>query len=185
MVDLIKFKSDLNNALSKTKENLSSIRTGRATSTLIENLMVITYGGQASLKVIELATINNEGPQTLLITPFDPSVTADLEKAIRESTLGFSVSVSGNQIRAKTPPLTEEQRQKYTKLVSQFSEEGRESIRRLRDEIRKKLKEEFDTKQISEDQKYRQEEEIDKIAKEFTEKIEELKKHKEQEVLSI
>jgi len=69
--------------------------------------------------------------------------------------------------------------------VSQFAEESRESIRRQRDDIRKKLKDEFDSKQISEDVKYRQEEEIEKIAKEFTDKIEDLKKHKEQEVLTI
>lgn len=185
MIDLNYFRSQLSQVVSRTQDNLTTIRTGRATSALVENIMVNTYGGQANLKVIELSTITNEGPQTLLVTPFDPSVTADLEKALRESSLGFSVSVSSNQIRAKTPPLTEEQRQKYTKLVSQFSEEGREAIRRVRDEIRKKLKEEFDNKQIGEDQKYRSEDEIDKIAKDFSEKIEELKKRKEQEVLSI
>lgn len=185
MIDLNNFKTQLNQSVVRTQDNLATIRTGRATGALVENIMVNTYGGQANLKVIELATITNEGPQTLLVTPFDPSVTGDLEKALRESSLGFSVSVSGNQIRAKTPPLTEEQRQKYTKLVSQFSEEGREAIRRARDEIRKKLKDEFDNKEISEDQKYRLEDEIDKAAKEFTEKIEELKKRKEQEVLNI
>ena len=185
MIDLNNFKTQLSQSVNRTQDNMATIRTGRATSALVENIMVNTYGGQANLKVIELATITNEGPQTLLVTPFDPSVTADLEKALRESSLGFSVSVSGSQIRAKTPPLTEEQRQKYTKLVSQFSEEGREAIRRARDEIRKKLKDEFDNKELSEDQKYRLEDEIDKTAKEFTDKIEELKKRKEQEVLNI
>ena len=185
MIDLNSFRTQLSQVISRTQENLTTIRTGRATSALIENVVVTTYDGEAKLKVIELATINNEGPQTLLVAPFDPSVTADLEKALRESSLSFSVSVNGNQIRVKAPPLTEEQRQKYIKLVSQFAEEGRESIRRHRDEIRKKVKEEFDSKQLSEDQKYRQEDDIEKIATEFNEKIEELKKHKEQEVLTI
>lgn len=185
MVDLNGFRSQLNQVVSRTRENLTTIRTGRATGALIENIVVTTYGGQTSLKMIELATITNEGPQTLLITPFDPSVTADLEQALRNSPLGFSVSVAGNQIRAKTPPLTEEQRQKYTKLVSQFSEDGREAVRRVRDDIRRQLKNEFDRKQLGEDEKFRLENEIEKLAKEATEQIEELKKRKEEEVLDI
>jgi ribosome recycling factor len=185
MIDLNSYRSQLTQAVSRTQDNLASIRTGRASGSLIENIVVSAYGGQATLKVIELASITNEGPQALLITPFDPSVTQDLEKALRESSLGLSISVSGNQIRAKTPPLTEEQRLKYTKLVSEFAEEGRERIRRERDEIRKTVKAELDKKMITEDDKYRQEAEIDKIAKEFNERIEELKKRKEQEVLTI
>lgn len=185
MIDLNNFKTKLSQVISHTQENMATIRTGRASSTLVENLSVTTYGGQAVLKVIELATITNEGPQTLLIVPFDPSVTQDLEKGLRDSNLGFSVSVSGNQIRAKAPPLTEEQRQKYIKLVSEFSEKGRESLRRERDEVRKAVKEKFDAKEMTEDEKYRQEEEIDKITREYTDKIEEFKKRKEQEILTI
>lgn len=185
MTDLNSFKNKLQGLVNRTSDNFATIRTGRVSPALIENIMVNTYGGQVTLKVIELATITSEGPQTLLVVPFDPTVLPDLEKALRESNLGFSVILSGNQIRAKSPPLTEEQRQKYTKLVSQFAEEGRESLRRARDEVRKTIKEQFDAKEISQDQKYRTEEEIDKIAKESTEKIDELKKRKEQEVLTI
>jgi len=185
MVDLNSYRSQLSQTVSRTEDNLHTIRTGRASGALIENILVSAYGGAASLKVIELASITNEGPQTLLVSPFDPAVTADLEKALRESSLGLSISVSGNQIRAKTPPLTEEQRQKYTKLVSEFAEEGRERLRRERDEIRKTVKTELDKKLITQDEKYRLEAEIDKIAKEFTERIDELKKRKEQEVMTI
>lgn len=185
MIDLNDFRLKLSQTINHLQNNLATVRTGRATSALIENIVVSTYGGQAKLKVIELATIINEGAQTLLVTPFDQAVKNDLEKALRESNLGFSVSVSESQIRVKMPPLTEEQRQKYLKLVSQFCEEGREGIRRQRDEIRKKVREEFVHKELSEEQKYRLEEEIDKTAKEFTDKIEELKKHKEEEILNI
>jgi len=89
MIDLVNFRTQLVQVVNRAQENLATIRTGRATSALIENLIVTTYGGEAKLKVIELATINNEGPQTLLVTPFDPSVIADLEKALRESSLSF------------------------------------------------------------------------------------------------
>src|SRR3989344_8377533 len=105
MISLPDFKAALEDVLTYTRDNLATIRTGRASPVLVENIMVTTYGGQATLKVIELATITNGGPQELLISPFDPSVTQDLEKALRESSLGLSVSVSGNQIRAKNPPL--------------------------------------------------------------------------------
>jgi len=185
MIDLNSFRQKLQTHLERTKNNFASIRTGRASSALVENIQVTTYGGSATLKVIELASITSEGPQTLLITPFDQSVTQDLEKALRESSLGFSVSVSGTQIRAKTPPLTQEQRQKYGKLLSQFSEEGRESLRRERDEIRKSIKDQFDQKELTEDQKYRFEEDVDKVNKEFNEKIEEAKKRKEHEIMTI
>ena len=185
MVNTNTLKQSLAGVLEKTRENLASIRTGRASSALVENIMVTTYGGQATLKVIELATITNGAPQELLIIPFDPSVTQDLEKALRESSLGLSVSVSGNQIRAKNPPLSEEQRVKYTKLVSQYAEEGREIMRRQRDEIRKTVKAEFEAKTLSEDQKYRMEEDIDKITKEYTGKIDELRTNKEKEVMTV
>lgn len=185
MTDTNILKTQLTNIFRKTQESLSTIRTGRVSSALIENIIVTTYNGEARLKIIELSTITNESSSTLLVSPFDPSVTADLETALRNSSLGFEVSVSGNQIRVKTPPLTEEQRQKYLKLVSSFTEEGREAIRRERDNIRRKLKEEFDTKTISEDVKFRMEEEIDKISREYTDKLEELKKRKEQEVMTI
>lgn len=185
MDNLNEYKNKLQPIVEKTRDDLATIRTGRASAVLIENAMVTTYGGQTTLKLIELATITNEGPQTLLVVPFDPTVTQDIEKALKEVGLGLSVSVSGTQIRAKTPPLTEEQRGKYTKLVSQFAEEGREAIRKQRDQIRKEVKEQYDNKELGEDAKYRLEDEIDKISKEYTEKIEEMKKRKEQEVMTI
>lgn len=185
MISLSDFRAGLEDVLTYTRENLSTIRTGRASPTLVENIAVTTYGGQATLKVIELATITSGGPQEILISPFDQSTVQDIEKAVRESSLGFMVSVSGTQIRAKTPPLSQEQREKYVKLVSQFAEEGRETLRHERDEERKKVKLSFEAKEITEDDKRRQETEIDKISKEYTDKIEELKQRKEQEVMTV
>lgn len=179
------FREKLEKVIADTRDNLSSIRTGRATPALIENILVTTYAGQATLRVIELATVVNNGPQELLVVPFDQSVLPDLEKALREASMGLSVTVSGNQIRVKTPPLSEEQRGKYAKLVSEYAEEGREAIRLLRDEVRRGVKLDFETKQISEDEKYRLETEIDKISKEYTERIDEMRERKEEEVMSI
>lgn len=185
MISLQEFKSSLEDVLTYTRENLSSIRTGRASPALVENIAVTTYGGQATLKVIELATLATGGPQEILIAPFDQSTLQDIEKAIRSSSLGFNVSVSGTQIRAKTPPLSQEQREKYAKLVTQFAEEGRETLRKERDEIRKKVKTAFEAKEVSEDEKRRLEADIEKVSKEYTDKIDELRKRKETEITTI
>ena len=185
MISLPDFKAALEDVLTYTRDNLATIRTGRASPVLVENIMVTTYGGQATLKVIELATLTTGGPQEILIVPFDQSTLQDIEKAIRDSSLGFMVSVSGTQIRAKTPPLSEEQRAKYAKLVTQFAEESRETLRHERDEIRKKVKTSYESKEISEDEKRRTEKEIEKISKDYTDKIEELRKRKEQEITTI
>jgi ribosome recycling factor len=185
MISLQEFRSSLEDVLTYTRDNLASIRTGRASPALVENISVTTYGGQATLKVIELATITTSGPQEILVSPFDQSTLQDIEKAIRDSSLGFSVSVSGTQIRAKTPPLSQEQREKYVKLVTQFAEEGRETLRHERDEIRKKVKTTFEAKELSEDEKRRAETDIDKVAKEYTDKIDEMKGRKEQEVMTV
>lgn len=185
MIDLNSFKQNLSRWVTKTQENLATIRTGRASSALIENIQVNTYGGEATLRVMELATINNGGPQELLVVPFDQTTLQDIEKKLRESSMGFSVSVEGNSIRVKMPPLSEEQRTKYVKLVHEFSEDGKEAIRKDRDEIRKHVKIAHESKELSDDQKYRMEQDIDKISKEFSDKIEELKKRKEQEVTTI
>lgn len=185
MVEINEFRSSCQAAVDHTKESLGTIRTGRTSPALVERILVTTYGGQATLKVFELATIMTDGPQDLVIHPFDPSVTQDIEKVLQSSQLGFIVAVQGNAIRVKNPPLSQEQREKYAKLVSQYAEEGREQVRRARDEIRKEIKIQFDKKELSEDEKYRQEQEVDTLTKSFTDTIDHLKEHKQQEVMTL
>ncbi len=185
MVDIASFRQKCQSTIAHTKESMGTIRTGRASPVLVERIPVTTYGGQATLKVMELATITTDGPQDLLIMPFDPSVLQDIENALRNAQIGFIVAVQGSAIRVKNPPLSSEQREKYAKLVSQYAEEGREQMRRERDEIRKAIKEQFDAKEMSEDQKYRQEEEIDKLTKTFTDSIDQMRENKQREVMTI
>ena len=185
MTDTQHYSQDLETVISYTRENLATIRTGRASPALIENIMVKTYGGQANMRVLELATITTDGPQDLLVAPFDPSTTQDTESALRNAQMGFIVSVQGTIIRVKNPPLSQEQREKYAKLVSTFAEEGREKVRRARDEIRKEIKADFDAKTVSENDKFRLEQEVDKISKAATDKIDALKAAKQQEVMTV
>lgn len=185
MTEDVLLKQKLSSIVEETRESLGAIRTGRASPALIENISVTAYNGQAVLRVVELATIVNEGPQDLLVVPFDRTVLQDIEAALRNSQMGFSVATQGSQIHVKTPPLTQEQREKYVKLVSHLTEENREKIRKIRDEARKQIKTQFESKTIGEDEKYRGEEMIDKISHEYTQKIEDLKSAKEKEVMTV
>ena len=171
--------------IEKLKEKLSSIRTGRVSPALAEGIIITAYGGQTRLRLMEFATITVEGPRTLIVIPFDPNVIQDIEKGILESSLNINPKVQGGRIILPFPPLTEEQRKRNTKLLSQIVEETRVEVRKERDLARKKTKEIFENKEISEDQKFFTEKEIDKIAKELDEEIKNIKERKEKEILNI
>ncbi len=167
------------------KEDLKSIRTGRANPSLVENILVETYGGQTTLKLLELATITTEGPTTLIIVPFDPSTFQDIEKAIQKSTLGLNPAAQGNRLVVKLPQLTEEQRQKMTRLVGTVVEDKRGAVRNARDDARRVIKHQLEKKEISEDDKFRLEKQIDEEAHKLTQDTEAIKENKENEIMQI
>ena len=180
---------DFLNLIDKTilslQEEFKSIRTGRATPALIENLQVETYGGETKLKLLELATITTDGPSALIISPFDTSTIQDIEKAILKSTLGLSPQTQANRIVVKIPMLSQEQREKMIKLIGEIVEEKREIIRNHRDEARKKVRNELDEKTITEDQKFRVEKEIELHSQNSIEKVQKLKELKEKDILEV
>lgn len=175
----------LESILSSLREELSSIRTGKPSPSLVENLLVKTYGGQTELKLKECASIVTEGPNGLHISPFDPSTTQDIEKAILSSPLGLTPRVEGKDIHLTVPALTEEQRQKISKLVSSIIEEYKQKARFLRDEIRKSVKSAFENKEISEDIKFRVEKQIDEIISDYNAKVEDIKSRKITDITSL
>lgn len=179
------FKQQADKALNFLKEDLKSIRTGKSSPALLENLMVETYGGQTKLKLMELATIMTEGPTVLSITPFDPTVLSDIEKAILKSSLGISSVVQANRVIAKIPPLSQEQREKLAKIVSQKTEEKKNNVRNFRDDARKKIKQLFESKEISEDEKYRLEKEIDSESQKIMVDLQKIRESKEKEIMEI
>lgn len=180
---------EFSNLIEKTifslQEDFKSIRTGRATPALIENLQVETYGGQSKLKLLELATITTDGPSALVISPFDNSTIQDIEKAILKSSLGLSPQTQANRIVVKIPLLSQEQREKMIKLIGEIVEEKREIIRNHRDEARKKVRNELEQKAITEDQKFRVEKEIELHSQNSIEKIQKLKELKEKDILEV
>lgn len=167
------------------KEDLKSIRTGRASPSLVENLSVETYGGQSKMRLLELATIVTEGSSSISISPYDPSVIQDIEKAILKSPLGLTPSSQGTKIIIRIPSLNTEQREKYIKVVKEKIEEKKVTIRNHRDDSRRIIKNAFEKKEMSEDEKYRLEKEIDLQSTKVMEGINKIKESKENEIREV
>lgn len=179
------FKQSAQKTINSLKEELKSIRTGRASPSLVENIIVDTYGGTAQLRLLEVATITTGGPSSLIIVPFDSATTSDIEKSILKSPLGISPQVQGNQIILKIPSLSEEQRDKFVKLAGTKVEEHKNVIRNMRDNARKTIKTSFENKEITEDEKFRMEKQIDESTQRYMEEIQSLKERKETEIREI
>jgi ribosome recycling factor len=165
--------------------DIGTIRTGRATPGLIEELEVAVYGGQQKLKINELATISSPDTQTLTIDPWDKSIIGDIKQGILAANIGFNPSVDGEIIRISLPPLTTEDREKYVKLLSTKLESGRVMIRQVRSDAMRDIKKSFENKELSEDEKFNQEKQLQETTDEFVGKIDESGKKKEVELLQV
>lgn len=186
MNDLLShFKKNVQGNVHMLKEELKTIRTGRANPGMVENLPVEAYGGSMKMKLMELASILTEGTSALLVVPFDPSTTQDIEKAIQASPLGINPQTEGHKMILRIPPLSEEQRIKYVKFVSQLIEDTKNKIRSERDDVRKKLKKLEEEKAITEDELYRCEKEIDQVTTASGEELQSIKSNKEKEIMEV
>ena len=184
-MDLSEFKKNISLTITALKEELKSIRTGRANPTMVEDLIIEAYGGSTKLRLKELATITTDGASALLIAPFDPSTIVDIEKGILKSPLDISPQTQGARITIRIPPMSQEQRDKYVKLVGQIIEEKRSIVRNHRDDIRKKVRDEFDEKNLTEDDRYRLEKEIDTLTQKANEDIASVKAAKDTEIQEV
>lgn len=179
------FKKVAQNYTEQIKEELKTIRTGRPNPGMLENLQIEAYGGSMKMKLLELASIITEGSNALVVAPFDPSTVSDIEKGILASPLGFTPQVQGTRMIVRIPQLSEEQRIKYTKLVSQMVEDAKNKLRRSREDARRTIKRMFDEKTITEDQRFRLEKEIDTATTAVTNDMQEIKEKKEQEIMEV
>ena len=179
------FKSFTQRVISELKENLKSIRTGRANPAIVENIIAEVYGGSTKLKIMELATITTEGPSTIVVAPFDPSTTADIERAILKSPLGITPQSQGTRLLLRVPPMSQEQREKVSKVIGVMIEEKKVMIRNERDESRKRIKSQLEKKELTEDDKYRMEKDIDTITQDAMGEIETIKESKQKEIMEV
>jgi len=175
----------MNEVLDLVVSEIASIRTGGASSALVGDLEVTVYGGQQKLKLNELATITIRDPRTILVDPWDKSIVGEIKKGILSANVGINPSVDGEIIRISIPPMTSEDRQKFTRLLSAKIENGKIMIRQIRGDAMRDIKRLFEEKELSEDEKFGREKLIQEITDEFTDKIVDIGKKKEEELMQI
>lgn len=166
-------KQDSEKRMKKTIEalhtDMSKIRTGRANASLLDHVMVDYYGSPTPLS--QVANITTSDSRTILVTPWEKSMVAAIEKAILNSDLGLNPATAGTAIRVPMPPLTEERRKELIKVVRHEGEQGRVSIRNIRRDANNQLKELVKEKAISEDDERRAAEAIQKLTDRYISEV--------------
>lgn len=176
-------KADLEKAIGFLEGELTSMRTGRASTGLVETIMVTAYGSDQELK--NLASIGTPDAQTIQIEPWDEGVVKDVEKALIEADLGMMPNVAGKTIRLAVPPLTEDTRKEMAKVVGKKVEEARIRVRTSRDDVKKAIEQMEKDKEISEDERYQLQEELDALVKSINETLDKMGKDKESQIMTV
>lgn len=184
-MDEASVKVKMQEVIDLVTSDVSSVRTGRVTSSLVEDIVIPAYGGQQKLKVQELATISVIDTQTLTIAPWDKSIIGDIKQGLISSNSGLNPSIDGDIIRISVPPMTTEDRERYVKLLHQKLENGKVMIRQIRGDTMRDIKDDFEKKDLSEDEKFTAEKNLQKITDEFIERIEDIGKSKEEELMQM
>jgi ribosome recycling factor len=170
-------------AIDTLTREFAGVRTGRASAALVEGIRVDAYN--TPTPVNQVASISVPDPRTLLIQPWDASLLAKVEKAIQKSDLGLTPASDGKAIRLTIPPLNEERRKQLAKAVGKLAEEARVAVRNVRREAKDRLRALGKDKKISEDDEKRGETELQKLTDKFVQRVDELLKKKEQEILEF
>jgi ribosome recycling factor len=176
-------KRRMESTLEALRTEFNTVRTGRASTSLLDRLQVDYYGSRTPLK--QLANLATPDPRTISVTVYDKSAVNAVVRAIQESDLALTPNTDGTVIRLNIPALTAERRKELVKLVKNMAEEARIAVRNVRRDIIADLKDLKKEGDISEDDEHRAEDEVDKLTHTYVEKINELVHHKEQEILEI
>lgn len=176
-------KLEFNKIIEYLKTELKTLRVGRATPSLVENIEINAYGQKMPLK--QVAAIQVPKPMTIIIKPWDKSVTREIEKAISQSKLNINPIVEGDAIRLNIPPLSEERRKELVKIASERIEECRISIRRQREDTWKEIQNMEQEGEISEDEKFRAKDELQKAVDECNKNIDAIYENKKEEIMKI
>ena len=170
-------------AVEALQRDLSTVRSGRATPSLVEYLLVDYYGSATPLN--QMATISAQEARLLVVQPWDPNAIADIEKAILKSELGLNPSNDGALIRLPIPPLNEERRRDMVKVVRRRLEEGKIAIRNVRRDALEKFRGQERHKEISQDESRRRQDGLQKITDKFVGEVERIVSNKETELMEI
>ncbi len=171
------------NVIEFFKSDIASLRTGRANPVMLDGVKVEAYGVMNSLNGVANITVADS--RSFIITPWDKSVTKAVEKGIVEANLGLGVVNDGDKIRLSIPPLTEENRKELVKRLNERMEKARISLRQVREDVKTEIEMSFDAKEITEDEKFRNEKELDEFIAKKNEDLKELRDKKEKDIMEI
>jgi ribosome recycling factor len=178
-----KIRPNLEKGLEHFKEELNQLRTGRASTALVENLPVDYYGAKAPLK--QVANLSTPEPRLILISPWDKDTLVSIEKALKESQLNLQPNNDGQVIRINLPQLTQERRLDLTKVLNQKAEEAKIVVRKIREDVWEEIQELEKSGQISEDDKFSGKEGLQEIIDEYNKKIQDIRDVKEKDIMTI
>ena len=174
------YRSEFDKVIEHIKVDIGALRTNRATPSMLENLMVDVYGSKMPLN--QLGSIQAPEPRMLTVEPWDKAILKSVEKAVQTASMGFNVANEGTFLRITLSPMTEETRKELVKVLNDKLESGRRSLRGVRDDIKEKVTTAEKNKEITEDERYKLVEDLDKTVREYNDKVEELGQKKEEEI---
>ncbi len=180
---LLDAEERMENAVNAFSRDLASVRTGRASTALVEHLPIEVYG--STMQLIQLANLAAPEAQLITVTPFDRAAHDAIMRGLQSSDLGITPQSDGRIIRLPIPPLTEQRRKEMVRQVSTKTEEARVSVRNARRHANDELKKAVRNSEISEDEEYGAAQEVDRLTSQYVDKIEELAKEKERELLEV
>ncbi|MBU0661123.1 ribosome recycling factor [Patescibacteria group bacterium] len=182
-MDIDVYKEQFNKTIEHLRQEISSLRTGRATPALVEDVVVEAYGTKQSLRSV--ANISVADAKTLTVDPWDKSLMQAVEQAIRNSDVGISPVNDGKIIRLPLPELTAERRSDLIKILHKKLEDARIANRKIREEVRSNIDKGEKAKEISEDEKFLLQDKLEMLVKEYNEKIKQVGEDKEKEITTI
>ncbi len=178
-----KYEEKMAKTINVLKEDLNSVRAGRANAALLDQIVVDYYGTPTPLK--NMSNISVPDPRTLMITPFDPSTVKDIEKAIQMSNIGINPSNDGKSIRLVIPPVTEETRKEKTKVIKKMGEESKVAVRNLRRDANDEVKKMEKNGELTEDDEKDELDEIQKLTDKCMKDIDNIVAEKEKELMEL
>ena len=183
MSSLQKARQRMDGAIEALRREFAGVRTGKASPALLDTIRVEAYGSMVPLN--QVGTVSAPEARMLTVQPWDKSLMKATEKALRESDLGLNPSNDGQIIRIPIPPLTEERRKEYVKLLHKLTEEARVAVRNVRRDANDEVKHRQKDEGLSEDDVRREQAEVQKLTDQYIARIEELMKHKEAEIMEV
>ncbi|MFA4817159.1 MAG: ribosome recycling factor [Parcubacteria group bacterium] len=176
-------KGEMENSIEHFKEELNQLRTGRASTALVENILVDYYGAKSPMK--QVASITIPEPRTIVISPWDKGSLVGIESAIRESQLNLNPMNDGNVVRINIPQLTEDRRKELVKVLNQKAEEARISIRKHREDVWEEIQEMEKSGKIGEDDKFSGKDKLQEVVDGYNSVVEDIRKKKEEEIMTV